>query len=140
MDAAQRISTRFQQLIPQIVALHEHVARDAGMPSVALQALHVLSLHGRPMSPSDLATATGQPRSTITRVLGHLEESGYITRSTVPSDLRRSLISIVPRTVAPLGARFDHYADAFEAASRKFSAAELEVVARYWDVLAEALD
>lgn len=120
--------------------LHEQVARDIKMPAVDLQALHVLSLHGGPMSPSELSAEAGLPRSTITRVLGNLEDAGYITRSVVPDDLRRSLISIVPEAVAPIGARFDHYADAFDAASRQLSAAELAVVARYWDALSSALD
>ena len=135
-----QIRARFLGLIPRMILLHDTVARESGLTAAELQALHVIDLHEGPISPSELSDETGLPRSTVTRVLTGLAEAGYITRSAVPSDLRRASITTDPKATATVGARFDVYAEAMAALNRQFDGPELEVLARYWIALGDAVD
>lgn len=121
-----------------MILLHEQVAKDMGLSAVALQALHLIDLHDGPISPTELSSRSGLPRSTVTRVLAGLEAEGYVRRTDVPGDGRRALISAAPKA-RTVGNRFDLYADAMRAAAADFTAAELAVVARYWDALVEGV-
>jgi DNA-binding MarR family transcriptional regulator len=133
------VRDRFQRLLPRLNLLYSEVAKDAGIPEAALQALHVLTLHEGAMYPSELSAQTGLPRSTVTRVLDTLEDAGYIARVKVPEDGRRFAVSVRHDRVAPVSARFDLYAEAMGETLHAFSEAELAVVARYWDVLSRAI-
>ena len=143
MANAQRslevIRDRFQRVVPRLILLYSQVARDAEVPDVALLALHVLTLHDRPVYPSELSDETGLPRSTVTRVLDTLEQAGYIDRTRAPEDGRRSLVAVRPERVAAISARFDLYGEAMSEAARQFTSGELATVARYWDVLSQAV-
>jgi DNA-binding MarR family transcriptional regulator len=126
--------------VPRVLLLHAQVADDAGISEVALNALHVIALHGGPMYPAEVSVQTGLPRSTVTRVLDGLEAAGYVTRTKAAEDGRRTLVAIRPERVAAISARFDLYADAMAEAARGFTAKELAVIARYWDVLGRSVD
>jgi DNA-binding MarR family transcriptional regulator len=139
-SSRQIIRDRFQRLVPRLLLLHSQVAQDAGLSEIALNALHVLALNDGAMYPSELSAQTGLPRSTVTRVLDSLEDAGYVSRTKASEDGRRSLITVNSDHVAAIGARFDLYADAMAEAARNFSAKELTVVARYWDVLGRTVD
>ena len=49
-----------------------------------------------PLTPSELADAERVRRPTVTRMLGHLEDDGLITRTPDPPDRRSTLIAITP--------------------------------------------
>ena len=49
-----------------------------------------------PLTPSELAAAERVRRPTVTRMLGHLEDDGLITRTPDPADRRSTLIAITP--------------------------------------------
>jgi DNA-binding MarR family transcriptional regulator len=49
-----------------------------------------------PLTPSELADAERVRRPTVTRMLGHLEDDGLITRTPVPADGRSTLVAITP--------------------------------------------
>ena len=49
-----------------------------------------------PLTPSELADAERVRRPTVTRMLGHLEDDGLITRTPDPADRRSTLIAITP--------------------------------------------
>ncbi|SDS41235.1 MarR family winged helix-turn-helix transcriptional regulator [Microlunatus soli] len=138
-QAELTIRDRFQQLVPQMILLHERVAKEMGLSAVALQALHLIDLHDGPISPTELSKSSGLPRSTVARVLAALESDGYVRRTEVPGDGRRALISSAPKA-RTVGTRFDLYADAMRAVSADFSATELAVIARYWDALLQAVE
>ncbi|MCL2782308.1 MAG: MarR family transcriptional regulator, partial [Actinomycetia bacterium] len=95
-----------------MILLNAQVAKDCGISEAALQTLHIISLRGRPMHPSELAEATALPRSTITRILDALEAAGFVTREAADDDKRRSLVAIRAERAAPVAARFDRYARA----------------------------
>lgn len=141
MESSQRvIRDRFQRLVARVIPLYSQVAKDAGVSDVALQALHVMTLHDGPMYPSELSAEALLPRSTVTRVLDALEEAGYVTRTEAPDDGRRSLVAVRPDRVVAISARFDLYAEAMSETARGFTDEELAVVARYWDVLGSIVE
>ena len=57
-----------------------------------------------PLTPSELADAERVRRPTVTRMLGHLEDEGLITRTPDPADRRSTLIAITPAGAALLAA------------------------------------
>jgi DNA-binding MarR family transcriptional regulator len=138
-QAERTIRDRFQHLVPQMILLHERVAKEMGLTAVALQALHLIDLHGEPISPTELSRQSGLPRSTVARVLAGLEADGYVTRSEVPGDGRRALISSAPKA-STVGRRFDLYGDAMREAVAGFDDAEVSVIARYWDALLDNVE
>jgi DNA-binding MarR family transcriptional regulator len=138
-QAERTIRDRFQHLVPQMILLHERVAKEMGLTAVALQALHIIDLHGAPISPTELSRQSGLPRSTVARVLAGLEADGYVTRSEVPGDGRRALISSAPKADT-VGRRFDLYEDAMAEAVKGFDDAEVSVIARYWEALLANVD
>ena len=138
--ATERISAAFQRLIPRMILLHEQVAKDAGISGVALQALHAVTLNPDPISPSELSEQTGLPRSTVSRVLAQLESQGYLVRSSVPADQRRTLITPNRGTVRQLSDLFGIYSQALDTVGRTFSADELTVIARYWQELLDEVE
>ena len=138
-QARKAIRDRFQHLAPQMILLHERVAKEVGLSAVALQALHLIDLHDGPISPTELSEQSGLPRSTIARVLAQLEDDGYLSRTTVPGDGRRALIDSTAKARV-IGEHFDLYADAFRRTDRGFSDAELETVSRYWESLLDNIE
>lgn len=137
--AIATIRDRFQRLAPHVILLHERIAKDVGLNAVELQVLHLLSLAGGPLSPSELSTISELPRSTVTRVLSGLESAGYVSREAVPADGRRALIAPVAGKTAELSKRFDGYADALERVLALFTDRELEAIARFWEAYLDAL-
>lgn len=137
----QIIRDRFQRLVPRILLLHSRVAHDADLSEVALNALHVITLHeGGAIYPSELSAQTGLPRSTVTRVLDTLEDAGYVTRTKAAGDSRRSLVTVRADRVAAISSRFDLFAEAMAEAAREFTDQELAVIARYWDSLGRTVE
>ena len=55
-----------------------------------------------PLTPSELAAAERVRRPTVTRMLGHLEDDGLITRTPDPADRRSTLVAITPAGAALL--------------------------------------
>jgi DNA-binding MarR family transcriptional regulator len=55
-----------------------------------------------PLTPSELADAERVRRPSVTRMLGHLEDDGLITRTPDPADGRSTLIAITPAGAALL--------------------------------------
>ena len=138
--ASATIRERFLALIPRMIVLHDAVARDVGLSPSELQTLHVVSLADGPISPGEISQRTGLPRSTVTRTLDGLERRGYLSRSSDPVDQRRVVVTIDEANTAHVSERFDAYARAMKRADEHFDAAELELVARYWTTLTDAVD
>ena len=71
--------------------LRQEAGRELGPATGA--ALATIERHG-PLSPSELADREGLKRPTVTRILGHLEKAGLVTRIRDPEDGRCSILSI----------------------------------------------
>ncbi|MCD5344971.1 MarR family transcriptional regulator [Agromyces sp. H3Y2-19a] len=139
-EISARISELMQLVIASSVMSNERIARSMGINVVDLQALGFIARSGAPMTAGEVSQATELPTSTTTRVLDRLEKQGYIERSHDPADRRRVVVQLAPGALAGAGAGGDDdpYRDILEGMRRAhegFTVAELEVVARYLDVV-----
>jgi DNA-binding MarR family transcriptional regulator len=80
-----------------VVRTHRRLRQEAGadLSPTLLAALGTISRHG-PLTPSELAERERIQRPTATRLLGRLEEPGYIARTPDPHDGRSSLVALTP--------------------------------------------
>jgi DNA-binding MarR family transcriptional regulator len=84
-----------------------------GLSPTLTAALASIENHG-PLTPSELADRERVKRPTATRLLGTLEENGFVARTSDPSDRRSSLIAITPEgreLMRTLRTRKDMYLD-----------------------------
>jgi DNA-binding MarR family transcriptional regulator len=80
-----------------VVRTHRRLRQEAGadLSPTLLAALGTISRHG-PLTPSELADRERIQRPTATRLLGRLEEPGYVARTPDPHDGRSSLVALTP--------------------------------------------
>ncbi len=104
--AVSQIARLLSELIGQAILFNDQVARAAGISAVDLQVLGIVTRSEVPTNPSTIATKSGLPPSTTTRVLDRLESAGYVTRHSDPSDRRRSTIEPVAAKTDAVAARY----------------------------------
>ena len=75
------------------VAMAQSAADRVGLNPTHLNCLNLLSLDG-PLTPGQLADATGLTTASITAVLDRLEELGYVRRERDTADRRRVLVHL----------------------------------------------
>lgn len=80
-----------------VVRTHRRLRQEAGadLSPTLLAALGTISRHG-PLTPSELAQRERIQRPTATRLLGRLEEPGYVARTPDPHDGRSALVALTP--------------------------------------------
>jgi DNA-binding MarR family transcriptional regulator len=110
-----------EPLASALVALHRYsvVLTEIAHQSLGRESTEnrdievVLTLHRTgPMTPTELAEATGAPRSSVSRALNRLEAAGLITRRPDARDGRSVLIAVTPkgrRRVAAFAGRLESY-------------------------------
>jgi DNA-binding MarR family transcriptional regulator len=110
-----------------------------GLSPTLTAALASIENHG-PLTPSELADRERVKRPTATRLIGTLEDKGYVARTSDPSDLRSSLITITPAgrdLIRTLRTRKDAY---LARRLRKLSAEDRETLERAADLLERLLE
>ena len=132
-DLNARISEAMRDAIAEAVLNNERIARSYGIHVVDMQTLGLIMRRGRPVTPTEIATMTGLPTSTVTRVVGRLEDIGFVRRSPDPDDRRSIVVTADPEALAR---RLDPnpYAAIVEELERhnaQFTDAELATVARW---------
>jgi DNA-binding MarR family transcriptional regulator len=111
----------------------------ADLSPTLLAALGTISRHG-PLTPSELADRERIQRPTATRLLGRLEEPGYVARTPDPHDGRSALVAITPAGQALLE-DLRHRKDAYLARRlRTLSAEDRATLRRASDILERLLE
>ena len=124
-----------------VVRTHRRLRQEAGadLSPTLLAALGTISRHG-PLTPSELAERERIQRPTATRLLGRLEEPGYVARTPDPHDGRSALVAITPAGQALLE-DLRHRKDAYLARRlRTLSADERATLRRASDILERLLE
>src|SRR5262249_61800943 len=85
-EAVTQIADLLARLIGEAILFNEGVAGALGVGAVDLQTFGGIARHDGAMTPTEGSEQTGLPASTVTRVLDRLEQRGFITRNSVPSD------------------------------------------------------
>ncbi|MEO8528715.1 MAG: MarR family transcriptional regulator [Pseudolysinimonas sp.] len=128
-----RISEAMRDAIADAVLNNERIARNIGIHLVDMQTLGVIMRRDRPVTPTEIATMTGLPTSTVTRVVGRLEAMGFVQRTPDPEDRRSIVVTADPEALARV-LDPNPYAAIVEALERhndQYTDAELETVARW---------
>ncbi len=124
-----------------VVRTHRRLRQEAGadLSPTLLAALGTISRHG-PLTPSELADRENIQRPTATRLLGRLEEPGYVTRTPDPHDGRSALVAVTPAGQALLE-DLRHRKDAYLARRlRTLSADDRATLRRASDILERLLE
>lgn len=106
-----RIAEAMRDLIANAVLTNERIARSYGIHVVDLQTLGLILRKGAPVTPTEIATMTELPTSTVTRVINRLEAAGFVARSADPADRRSVIVSAVPGALEAKSKNRDPYAE-----------------------------
>ena len=135
-EAVMQVADLLARLIGEAILFNEGVADALGVSAVDLQTFGVIARHGGAITPTELRAQTGLPASTVTRVLDRLEQRGFVTRSNVPSDRRKTAVAVVEAKAAEVA---QHYAGKIAQIKRlnaRRPAAEVAAVISYLSDLA----
>ncbi|MGR3379234.1 MarR family winged helix-turn-helix transcriptional regulator [Salipiger abyssi] len=129
--AVRRVGEALLRLMQQIEVVYEHSAQSSEMHSTDFRAVCLLGEYEAPMSPTEIGHALGLTSGAVTALLLRLETAGLISRQPNPKDRRGVLISLdkeaAAQSLQDYTALHAHYTQITD----EFTAAELEVVARY---------
>ena len=106
-ESVTQVAELLARLIGEAILFNEGVAGALGVSAVDLQTFGVIARHDGAITPTEVSEQTGLPASTVTRVLDRLEQRGFITRSSVPSDRRKIAVNVVESKAAEVA---QHYA------------------------------
>jgi DNA-binding MarR family transcriptional regulator len=106
-ESVTQVAELLARLIGEAILFNESVAAALGVSAVDLQTFGVIGRHQGAITPTEVSEQTGLPPSTVTRVLDRLEQRGFITRSSVPSDRRKIAVEVVESKAAEVA---QHYA------------------------------
>ena|SRR5256885_3977799 len=137
-SAAPHLASRLRLAVARTARRLRQEA-GGGLSPTLTAALASIENHG-PLTPSELADRERVKRPTATRLIGTLEENGYVTRTSDPSDRRSSLIAITPEgreLMRTLRTRKDAY---LAQRLRKLSAEDRETLDRAADLLERLLE
>jgi DNA-binding MarR family transcriptional regulator len=122
-------------------AIHRRIIKDlneAGYEELSMPHIAVLQFPGpHGVRPSTLAERAGMSKQAINRLLGSLEESGYLIRSDAPDEGRARVVRFTKRGHAVYSKIHDILRDierewSAELGSRDFAQLK-ELLARVWD-------
>jgi DNA-binding MarR family transcriptional regulator len=135
-EAVAQIADLLARLIGEAILFNEGVASALGVSAVDLQTFGVIARHDGPITPSEVSAQTGLPASTVTRVLDRLEQRGFITRSSVPSDRRKIGLEVVASKAAEVAQYYAGKIAQIERLNARRSGAEVAAVLSYLSDLA----
>jgi DNA-binding MarR family transcriptional regulator len=130
-EAVTQIADLLARLIGEAVLFNEGVASAVGVSGVDLQTFGVIARHEGAMTPTEVSAQTGLPASTVTRVLDRLEQGGFITRSSVPSDRRKIAVEVVESKAAEVAQHYAGKIAQIERLNARRTRAEVAAVVSY---------
>ena len=136
-EAVTQVADLLARLIGEAILFNEGVAAALGVSAVDLQTFGVIGRHDGPVTPTELSARTGLPASTVTRVLDRLEQRGFITRSSVPSDRRKVAVAVVEAKAAEVAQHYAGKIAQLERLNSRRPAAEVAAVISYLSDLAD---
>lgn len=128
--AAGRLNSR------AAVLLHSQIAARIGLNASDTKALDLVMAEG-PMSPTEIARATGLTTAATTTLLDRLEARGLVERSPDPEDRRRVRVSARKEAVLATVARLTPFLEELRASLDSYSDAELRAIARFMSETSE---
>jgi len=132
---ADQVQGQLVAMIAQVVLFNHAVSASLGLGASDSQFLTLLQSRG-PMTPGQLAAATGLTSGTVTGVIDRLEKADLVGRERDPVDRRKVLVVPVPDAVERLAPLYAGQGAMLQGVLATRTAAELEVISTF---LAEIL-
>ena len=131
-----------RRLSTAIVLYHTALAERLGLNLTDFKCLELLIRRGAAATPGQLSVDAGLSSATTTLVLDRLEAKGLLRRAADPDDRRRTVIevSLGPELIAAFQEATHGMRTRMLGLAEGFSAAELDVVARYLEGAAAAIE
>jgi DNA-binding MarR family transcriptional regulator len=136
-ETVAQIADLLARLIGEAILFNEGVAGALGVSAVDLQTFGVITRHDGAITPTEVSAETGLPASTVTRVLDRLEQRGFITRSSVPSDRRKIAVEVVQSKAAEVAGHYAGKIAQLERLNARRTSAEIAAVISYLSDLAD---
>ena len=135
-ESVTQVAELLARLIGEAILFNEGVAGAVGVSAVDLQTFGVIARHDGAITPTEVSAETGLPASTVTRVLDRLEQRGFITRSSVPSDRRKIAVEVVASKAAEVAQHYTGKIAQIERLNARRTRAEVAAVVAYLHDLA----
>ena len=101
MTADTALASELRTTVMRLARRLRNQRADTSMSLNQLAALGTLDRHG-PLTPGELAAHERVQPPSMTRIIGKLEEAGYVTRTDHPTDRRQVLVAVSPNGKAIL--------------------------------------
>ena len=135
-ELADQVQGQLVAMIAQIVLFNHAVSASLGLGASDSQFLTLVQSRG-PMTPGQLAAATGLTSGTVTGVIDRLEKVDLVGRERDPVDRRKVLVVPVPDAVERLAPLYAGHATMLRGVLSRRTVAELEVISAFLaDILA----
>lgn len=136
-SADDRISDAMRRVIAGAVLTNERIARSIGLNVIDLQTFGIILDSARGMTAGEISATTELPTSTTTRVIDRLEKGGFVRRTSDPADRRKVVIEAIPDKLAEFQDAYAGILDGLRRLHAGFTPAELDIVARYLETMAD---
>jgi DNA-binding MarR family transcriptional regulator len=137
-ESVTQVAELLARLIGEAILFNESVAAALGVSAVDLQTFGVIGRHQGAITPTEVSEQTGLPPSTVTRVLDRLEQSGFITRSSVPSDRRKIAVEVVESKAAEVAQHYAGKIAQIQRVNARRTPAEVAALVSYLSDLADS--
>ena len=135
-ESVTQVAELLARLIGEAILFNEGVATALEISAIDLQTFGVIARHDGAITPSEVSAHTGLPASTVTRVLDRLQQGGFITRSSVPSDRRKIAVEVVASKAAEVAHHYTGKIAQLERLNARRTRAEVAAVVSYLSDLA----
>jgi DNA-binding MarR family transcriptional regulator len=137
-DLEGEIQQQMIAMIAQVVLFNHAANASLGLGASDSQFLTLLRIHG-PMTPGQLAAATGLTSGTVTGVIDRLEKSELVRRERVSDDRRKVLVVPMPDAADRLAPIYAGQAAMLQGVLARRTRAELETIMKFLsDLVAES--
>jgi DNA-binding MarR family transcriptional regulator len=136
-DLEHKIQQQMIAMIAQVVLFNHAANASLGLGASDSQFLTLLRTRG-PMTPGQLASATGLTSGTVTGVIDRLERAELVHRERVSGDRRKVLVVPNPDAADRVAPVYAGQATMLQAVLARRTAAELETIMKFLgDLVAE---
>jgi DNA-binding MarR family transcriptional regulator len=137
-DLEQEIQQQMIAMIAQVVLFNHAANSSLGLGASDSQFLTLLRTRG-PMTPGQLADATGLTSGTVTGVIDRLEKVDLVRRERVTGDRRKVLVVPTPDAAERLAPTYAGQAAMLQGVLARRTQAELETITKFLgDLVAES--
>ena len=140
MNQRENFIHSFREIQPKFSRLYVRILIKAGLNLPQFVLLSQLAPLTRPLSMTEAGARLGVSKPAVTNLVDRLEKKGFLQRSPHAKDRRIFLLEIKPRGKTLVRQVQGEALEALLKTLEKFTGREKETVARFYELLSQALD